>query len=87
MMFGAFFWSSLEFGEKLFNYQGRLFFGLDFICLPEKSHGRGSSPSMLSLGQNWGKIANYPPQCSTKIGTPVRRASLLMHGSQEKNAA
>ena len=24
---------------------------------------------MLKIGQNWGKIANYPPQCSTKIGT------------------
>ena len=23
---------------------------------------------MLKIGQNWGKIANYPPQCSTKIG-------------------
>ena len=26
---------------------------------------------MLKIGQNWDKIANYPPQCSTKIGTPV----------------
>ena len=25
---------------------------------------------MLKMGQNWGKIANYPPRCSTKIGTP-----------------
>ena len=24
---------------------------------------------MLKIGQNWGKIANYPPQYSTKIGT------------------
>ena len=24
---------------------------------------------MLKIGQNWGKIANYPPQRSTKIGT------------------
>ena len=24
---------------------------------------------MLKTGQNWGKIANYPPQCSTKICT------------------
>ena len=31
---------------------------------------------MLKLGQNWGKIANYPPQCSTKICTPA----LLGHG-------
>ena len=29
---------------------------------------------MLKMGQNWDKIANYPPQCSTKIGTldPVK---------------
>ena len=26
---------------------------------------------MLKIGQNWGKIANYLPQCSTKIGTPA----------------
>ena len=25
---------------------------------------------MLKIGQNWDKIANYPPQRSTKIGTP-----------------
>ena len=25
---------------------------------------------MLKIGQNWGKIANYPHQCSTKMGTP-----------------
>ena len=24
---------------------------------------------MLKIGQNCGKIANYPPQCSTRIGT------------------
>ena len=28
---------------------------------------------MLKIGQNWGKIANYPPQCSTKICTPVEK--------------
>ena len=27
---------------------------------------------MLKIGQNWDKIANYPLQCSTKIGTPGR---------------
>ena len=25
---------------------------------------------MLKIRQNWVEIANYPPQCSTKIGTP-----------------
>ena len=28
-------------------------------------------PPMLRIGQNWGKVANYPPQCSTKICTPA----------------
>ena len=27
---------------------------------------------MLKTGKNWGKIANYPPQCSTEIGTPTK---------------
>ena len=26
---------------------------------------------MFKIGQNWGKIANYPPQRSTKICTPA----------------
>ena len=32
---------------------------------------------MLKKGQNWGKIANYTPQCSTKIGTPGTSTSLF----------
>ena len=35
-------------------------------------------PPMLKLGQNWGKIANYPPQCSTKIDTTDLSHSLLV---------
>ena len=46
------------------------FLALYLICSPEKNGGRGSSPPMLKIGQNWDKIANYPPQCSTKICTP-----------------
>ena len=49
------------------------FFALHLICSPEKNGGRGSSPPMLKIGQNWDKIANYPPQCSTKIATPGKR--------------
>ena len=29
---------------------------------------------MLKIGQNWGNITNYPPQRSTKIGTPAGKA-------------
>ena len=31
---------------------------------------------MLKIGQSWGKIANYPPQCSTKICTPAIAVTL-----------
>ena len=70
-MLGPFLWSSLKFREKnssIFD-EDLFFFGLHLICLPEKDRGRDSSPPMLKIGQNWGKIADYPPQCSTKIGT------------------
>ena len=33
---------------------------------------------MLQIGQNWGKIANYPPQCSTKICTTDRRRMIIL---------
>ena len=54
MMFGPFFGLHEIPGKKLLNFQWRPFF-LRFI------------PPMLKLGQNWGKIANYPPKCSTKM--------------------
>ena len=34
------------------------------------------------MGQDWAEIANYPPQCSTKIFTPsmvLRFSSILRH--------
>ena len=57
--------------KKEFHFSWRPFFALHLIYSPEKNRGRGSSPPMLKIGQNWGKIANYPPQCSTKICTPA----------------
>ena len=33
---------------------------------------------MLKIGQNWGKFANYPPQCSTKICTLASSATILL---------
>ena len=54
-------------GKKVFHLH--FIFGLHYISTPEQNRGRGSSLPMLKIGQNWGKIANYPPQCSTKIGT------------------
>ena len=32
---------------------------------------------MLKIGKIWGKIANYPPKCSTEIGTHALLAKLL----------
>ena len=33
---------------------------------------------MLKIGQNWGKIANYPPQCSTKVCITAYAAMLYL---------
>ena len=55
------------------------FFALHLICSPERNGGRGSSPPMLKIGQNRGKIANYPPQCSTKIAPLCSSTTELRH--------
>ena len=68
-----FFGLHLNSGKKGVPFLAKIFFfGLHLIYLPEKNRGRGSSPPILKIGQNWGKIANYPLQCSTKNGTPAR---------------
>ena len=60
-------------GKKVFHFWWSLFFfGLHLICSSKKSLGRGSSPSMLKIGKFWGKIANFSPQCSTKICTTAK---------------
>ena len=68
-----FFWSSLEFGEKSVPFAVFFWSALNF-------HTRTKSwsrfiPPMLKIGQNCCKIANYTPQCSTKIGTTDHRRS------------
>ena len=41
-------------------------------------------PPMLKIGQNWGKITNYPPQSATKIGTTKLEANILeQNGASE----
>ena len=58
-------------GKKVFQLWRRLFFlGLHLICSPEQNRGRGSSPRMLKIGQNWGKIAYYPPPILSKDRHP-----------------
>ena len=62
-----FYWSSPEFGEKWCSIFEDLFFALHLISSSEKNGGRGSSPRMLKIGQNWGKIANYPPNAQQRF--------------------
>ena len=67
MMLEPYLWSSRDFGEKALQYSVKtFFFGLHLICLPEKDRGRGLSLPMLKIGQNWGKIANYPPNAQQR---------------------
>ena len=81
----TFFWSSPEFGEKSVPFA--FFFILHQISKLEQHPGRGSSPPMLKIGQNWGKIANYPLQCSTQIGPTVSDCNecSLKRSASEKN--
>ena len=67
----TFFWSPPEFGEKKFSIFGEDFFCSSLNLLTWKKWWSRFIPPMLKVGQNWGKIADYPPQCSTKICTPA----------------
>ena len=53
------------------------FFGLHLICWREKNRGRGSSPPMLKIGQNWGRIANYSPSNAQQRSAPLQVRNLL----------
>ena len=68
-----YFWSSPEFGEKSVPFLVKS--SLNFLTW-KKSWSRFILP-MLKIGKNWGKIANYPPQCSTKISPPLLPTLLL----------
>ena len=74
-----FFGLHLNSGEKSVPFLVKTFFFCSSLnLLTCKNCGRGSSPPMLKIGQNWGKIANYPPQCSTKICSPAYNAVKLV---------
>ena len=60
-----FFWSSPEFGGKSVPF-AFFFFGLHYISKPEQNRGRGSSPPMLKIGQNFGKLAIIPPNAQQR---------------------
>ena len=56
----------LNSGTKSLQISVKTFFCLHLICFHKKNRGRASSPPMLKIGQNWGKIANYPPNAQYK---------------------
>ena len=47
------------------------FFWSSFNLLTRTKSWSRFIPPLLKIGQNWGKVANYIPQCSTKIDSPV----------------
>ena len=59
-----FFGLHLNLGEKSVPFAFYFWSPLNFHS--EQNRGRGSSPPMLKIGQNWGKIANYSPNAQQK---------------------
>ena len=62
-------------GKKLFQFWWRPFFWSSLNLLTWKNRGRCTSLPMLKIQQNWGKIANYPPnaqQRSASLYIPPR---------------
>ena len=66
-----FFGFYLNSGEKSVPSLVKTFFGVHWICSPEKNRGRGLFPPMLVIGQNCGKIANYPPPSAQQRSAPL----------------
>ena len=60
----------LHLWKKVFHFWWRPFFWSSLNLLTWTNSWSRFIPPMLKIGQNWGKIANYPPQCSKMIGTP-----------------
>ena len=68
-------------GKKCSIFGEDRLFALHLICSPEKNRGRGSSPPMLKIGQNWGKIANYPPPNAQQRFAPLPTSVVYNVGS------
>ena len=71
------FWSSPEFGEKSDPFAYFFWSSQNFHTWTKS--WSGFIPPMLKMGQNWGKIANFPPQCSTKIVTSTYNIIVQNH--------
>ena len=68
--------SPLQFGKQSFPSFGEdLIFWSSLNLLTWKKSWSRFIPPKLKIAQNWGKIASYPPQYSTKMGTPAHLTS------------
>ena len=60
----------LNLGKTVFQFWWKPFFWGSSLNLltwkNKKNRGRCSSPPMLKIGQNWGKIPNYPPNAQQR---------------------
>ena len=71
-------WSSLKFGKKSLSILVKTFFWSSLNLLIWKKLWSRFIPPNVENRQNWSKIANYPPQCSTKIGIPARNCNYIL---------
>ena len=62
-----FFWSSPKFGEKVFIFGDSLFFWSLLNLLSWTKSWSRFIPPILKIGQNWGKIAKYPPHAKQRL--------------------
>ena len=67
-----FFCSSLDTGKKILQYSVKTFFLWSSLnLLTWKRSWSMFIPPMLKIGQNWGKIANYPPPNAQQRSAPL----------------
>ena len=69
--------NSSRFGEDLFLCFTFYVFGLYLICPREKNSGRASSPPMLLIGKNWGKICKLSPPNAQYKSAPLYETILF----------
>ena len=78
LLFIFYFWPSLKFLENNSSVFGKdFFFGLHLIWLSEKNRvGQSSTPPMLKIGKNWGKIANDSPNAQERLAPLLTKNGL-----------
>ena len=77
-MFGPFFRSSLKFGDRNSSIFGHFFIWSSRNLLTWKKSWSSFIPPILKIGQNWRKMANYPPNAQHK-SAPLTSADLSVY--------